>query len=99
MIFIKRVVVIYLSIITQLIEGDTAQLGEHAYGKLKVVGSNHLRASLHPEEFFLNQKHFSFFLIAIFRSIYLQYGHIWYQNDSNEKFYQMISFIFKYIYN
>ena len=45
-----------------------------------------------PVDFFSNQKHFSFFLIANLSYIYLQYGHIWYQNDGNEIFYQMISF-------
>ena len=34
----------------------------------------------------------------MFRSIYLQYGHIWYQNDGNEMIYQTIRFIFKNIY-
>ena len=50
---------------------------------------------------FFNQRHFVkifnfllfFFLISI-----EQYGHIWYQNDENEMFYQMTGFIFKNIY-
>ena len=39
------------------------------------------------------------FYLQIFRSIFVQYGHIWYQNDGNEMFYQTIRFIIKNIYN
>ena len=60
-----------------------------------------LRASSHPRNFFFffNQKHFFIFLLQIFRSISLKYGHIWYQNDGNEMFFQTIKCIFKNIYS
>ena len=59
-----------------------------------------LRASSHPRRIFFNQKHFfHFFKLQIFRSISLQYGHIWYENKGNEMFYQSIRFIIKNIYN
>ena len=57
----------------------------------------------HLADFFLTKALFSFFYLQIFRSTYLQYGHIWYHiwyhNNGNEMFYQTIRFIVKNVYS
>ena len=52
-----------------------------------------------PQFFLIRSTFFIFFLFQIFRSISLQFGHIWYQNGGNEMFYHTIRFIFTHIYS
>ena len=51
-----------------------------------------------PADFFLIRSTFLIFLLQIFLSIYFQYGHIWYQNDGNEMFYQTLKMYFSKIF-